>query len=95
MYRTQLTGFLLVLLALVSANVVGAETEAQAAGQELTTAKVELLIDKAKYYSFEVQDILQAQSNIDLLEAASNDAAEGMRVAVETDVLSGVVISGC
>ncbi len=39
MYRTQLTGFLLVLLALVSANVVGAETEAQAAGQELTTAK--------------------------------------------------------
>ena len=39
MYRTQLTGFLLVLLAVVSANVVGAETEAQAAGQELTTAK--------------------------------------------------------
>ncbi|MBV30864.1 MAG: hypothetical protein CL504_09535 [Actinobacteria bacterium] len=59
--------------------------------QELTTAKVELLIDKAKYYSFEVQDILKAQSNIDLLEAASGDAAEGMRVAVETDVLSGVV----
>jgi hypothetical protein len=59
--------------------------------QELTTAKVELLIDKAKYYSFEVQDILKAQSNIDLLEAASNDAAEGMRVAVESDVLTGVV----
>ena len=59
--------------------------------QELTTAKVELAIDKAKYYSFEVQDILQAQSNIDLLEGASNDAAEGMRVAVETEVLSGVV----
>ena len=39
MYRTQLTGFLLVLLALVSANVVGAETEAQAAGQELTTVR--------------------------------------------------------
>ena len=59
--------------------------------QELTTAKVELLIDKAKYYSFEVQDILKAQSNIDLLEGASGDAAEGMRVAVETDVLAGVV----
>jgi|TARA_R110002167_G_C12650754_1_gene649143 hypothetical protein len=59
--------------------------------QELTTAKVELLIDKAKYYSFEVQDILKAQSNIDLLEAASGDAAQGMRVAVETDVLSGIV----
>jgi len=59
--------------------------------QELTTSKVELLIDKAKYYSFEVQDILKAQSNIDLLEAASGDASEGMRVAVETDVLTGVV----
>jgi hypothetical protein len=59
--------------------------------QELTTAKVELLIDKAKYYSFEVQDILKAQSNIDLLEAASGDASEGMRIAVETDVLTGVV----
>lgn len=59
--------------------------------QELTTAKVELLIDKAKYYSFKVDDVLAAQADINLLEAASNDAAEGMRVAVETSVLSSVV----
>ena len=59
--------------------------------QELTTAKVELLIDKAKYYSFKVDDVLAAQADINLLEAASNDAAEGMRVAVETAVLSSVV----
>lgn len=59
--------------------------------QELTTAKVELLIDKAKYYSFKVDDVLAAQADINLLEAASSDAAEGMRVAVETQVLSGVV----
>lgn len=59
--------------------------------QELTTAKVELLIDQAKYYSFKVDDVLAAQADINLLEAASNDAAEGMRVAVETQVLSGVV----
>jgi len=59
--------------------------------QELTTAKVELLIDSAKYYSFKVDDVLAAQADINLLEAASNDAAEGMRVAVETDVLSSVV----
>lgn len=59
--------------------------------QELTTAKVELLIDKAKYYSFKVDDVLAAQADINLLEAASSDAAEGMRVAVETAVLSSVV----
>lgn len=57
----------------------------------LKTAKVELLIDKAKYYSFKVDDVLKAQSDINLLEAATNDAAEGMRIAVETDVLGGVV----
>ena len=59
--------------------------------QELTTAKVELLIDKAKYYSFKIDDVLAAQADIDLLESASNDAAEGMRVAVETSVLASVV----
>ena len=58
--------------------------------QELTTAKVELLIDKAKYYSFKVDDVLAAQADISLLEAASGDASEGMRVAVETDVLANV-----
>ena len=59
--------------------------------QELTTAKVELLIDKAKYYSFKIDDVLAAQADIDLLESASNDAAEGMRVAVETSFLASVV----
>ena len=59
--------------------------------QELTTSKVELLIDKAKYYSFLGDDILKAQSDIDLVTKAPDDAAEGMRVAVETDVLAGVV----
>ena len=59
--------------------------------QELTTAKVEMLIDKAKYYSFKIDDVLAAQADINMLEAASSDAAEGMRVAVESDVLSSVV----
>lgn len=59
--------------------------------QELTTAKVEMLIDKAKYYSFKIDDVLAAQADINMLEAASSDAAEGMRVAVETDVMSSVV----
>ena len=59
--------------------------------QELTTAKVELLIDQAKYYSFKIDDVLAAQADINLLEGASSYAADGMRVAVETSVLSSVV----
>ena len=59
--------------------------------QELTTAKVEMLIDKAKYYSFKVDDVLAAQADINMLESASTDASEGMRIAVETDVLAGAV----
>ena len=59
--------------------------------QDLTTAKVELLIDKAKYYSFLNDDVLSAQSDIDLMEEAAKDAAEQMRVAVETQVLADVV----
>jgi len=49
-----------------------------------------MLIDKAKYYSFKVDDVLAAQADINMLEAASTDAAEGMRIAVETDVMSSV-----
>tara|TARA_R110002050_G_scaffold207337_1_gene343440 strand:- start:426 stop:1283 length:858 start_codon:yes stop_codon:yes gene_type:complete len=59
--------------------------------QELTTAKVEMLIDKAKYYSFKVDDVLAAQADINMLDGASTDASEGMRIAVETDVLSAAV----
>ena len=59
--------------------------------QELTTAKVEMLVDKAKYYSFKVDDVLAAQADINMLEAASTDASEGMRIAVETDVLAGAI----
>lgn len=59
--------------------------------QELTTAKVEMLIDKSKYFSFKVDDVLAAQADINLLEGASTDAAEGMRIAVETEVLAGAI----
>jgi len=59
--------------------------------QDLTTGTVEMLIDKAKYYSFKIDDVLKAQADINLLEAASGDAAEGMRIAVETDVLASVI----
>ena len=59
--------------------------------QELTTGKVELLVNQAKSYAFRVSDVLNAQSDIDLLEQASKDAAEQMRIAVETQVLASLI----
>lgn len=61
------------------------------ANQNLVTDLVTLNIDTAKYYSFKVDDVLAAQADINMLEEASADAAEQMRIAVETDVLSSVV----
>ena len=57
----------------------------------LTTSTVELNIDQAKSYAFKVDDILKSQGDIDMLAAASADAAEQMRIAVETQVLSSIV----
>ena len=58
---------------------------------DLTTSTVELLIDQAKSYAFKIDDVLSAQGDIDMLAEASADAAEAMRIAVETDVLANVV----
>ena len=58
---------------------------------DLTTSTVELLIDQAKSYAFKIDDVLSAQGDIDMLAEASKDAAEQMRIAVETDVLANVV----
>ena len=58
---------------------------------DVTTSTVELNIDQAKSYAFKVSDVLSAQGDIDMLASASKDAAEQMRIAVETQVLAGVV----
>jgi hypothetical protein len=58
---------------------------------DLTTTKVELNIDKAKSYAFKVDDVVKAQGNFDYWNAAAQDAAESMRIAVETDVFTNIV----
>jgi len=58
---------------------------------DLNTTKVELNIDKAKSYAFKVDDVVKAQGNFDYWNAAAQDAAESMRIAVETDVFTNIV----
>lgn len=57
---------------------------------DVTTQIVELMIDKAKSYAFKVDDILKVQADINFQNEAAKDAAEQMRIAVETDVLGNI-----
>jgi len=57
---------------------------------DVTTQVIELMIDKAKSYAFKVDDILKVQADINFQNEASKDAAEQMRIAVETDVLGNI-----
>jgi hypothetical protein len=54
---------------------------------------IELLVDKAKSYAFKVDDVLGAQSDINLINEATQDAAEKMKIAIDTEVLAGMSAS--
>lgn len=58
--------------------------------QDLTDEKIELLIDKAKYWAFKVDDVDKAQADIQIVNKSTQDAAEQMRIVVDQDVLGGV-----
>lgn len=58
--------------------------------QDLTDDKIELLIDKAKYWAFKVDDIDEAQSDVETVNKSTMDAAQQMKITVDTDVLGNV-----
>ena len=47
----------------------------------------ELLIDKGKYFAFQVNDVLAYQAQPHLIDTFSADAAQQMRIAIDSDVL--------
>jgi hypothetical protein len=58
--------------------------------QDLADDKIELLIDKAKYFAFKVDDVDETQADIAIVNKTTQDAAEQMRITVDTDVLGNV-----
>lgn len=61
-------------------------------GQSLTYEvpapnKVELTIDKAKYFGVNVSDVLEYQSQPKLMDMFTDDAANQMRIAIDRDLL--------
>lgn len=45
---------------------------------------IELVIDRAKYFGFNVADVLEYQSKPELFDMFSNDAAEQMRIVIDS-----------
>ena len=57
---------------------------------DVTSGTVELDINKAKSYAFKVDDILRTQADIDFMNAAAEDAAQNMKIAIEQDVFGNI-----
>lgn len=55
-----------------------------------TSDKVELHIDKAKYFAFEVNDVDEYQSDIKLMDNWSDDAGQQMKIAIDKVILGDV-----
>ena len=51
---------------------------------------VELNIDKGKYFNFIVDDVDKVQSDLNLMDAWSNDASEQLKIVVDGDVLNTI-----
>lgn len=54
---------------------------------------IEMTIDKAKYFAFTCDDIDAYQSDIKLMNKFSEDAAEQMKIAIDSTILDGVSAS--
>src|SRR6516162_8911427 len=56
-----------------------------------TGGTVELYIGNGKYFSLILDDVMEVQSDLNILSMWSDDAAQQLKIAVDTDVLAGVV----
>lgn len=59
--------------------------------QRPTSAVVELLVDKGKYWAAIVDDVMAVQADIDMMNKWSEDASEKMKIAIDRDVLGTII----
>lgn len=64
------------------------ETDQDLAIQRPSSNLIDLSIDQAKYFNLALDDVMEVQSDLDLMSMWSEDASEQMKIAVDTDVLS-------
>jgi hypothetical protein len=58
--------------------------------QDIIDEKVTLYIDKAKYFSFKIDDVDAVQADIPIMNELTTDSAFQMKIAVETEFLASV-----
>lgn len=56
-----------------------------------TNSVIELNIDKGKYFAVVADDVDKTQADLRLMDLFSNDAAQQMKISIDTDVLGGLV----
>lgn len=61
--------------------------------ENLQSPNVELVIDRAKYFAFVIDDIDKMQTDLALMDEWSNDAGEQMKITIDTDILGSVFTS--
>ena len=54
----------------------------------------ELIIDKGKYFAFQINDVLEYQAKPDLMDMFAADAAEQMRSAIDSNVIYNTFTQG-
>ncbi len=54
-------------------------------------SEVDLLIDKGKYFNTILDDVMDVQSDLNNLSMWADDAAEQMKITIDTDVLANIL----
>jgi len=55
-----------------------------------TSTPLELNIDKGKYFAVVLDDVDAVQADVKMMDVFTNDAAQQMKIAIDSDVLNGV-----
>lgn len=66
------------------------EAEQALAYQRPSSAVIDLLIDKGKYFNTVLDDVMQIQADLDQLSMWADDASEQMKIVIDTAVLATV-----
>lgn len=66
------------------------------AGGDLTVERpvgtvVDLLIDQGKYFNTLLDDVMEIQSDVNIMSVWSDDAAQQMKIKIDTQVLLGII----
>lgn len=64
------------------------ETDQELSVQRPSSNLIDLSIDEAKYFNLVLDDVMEVQSDMDLMNIWAEDAAEQMKIAIDTDVLA-------